>query len=71
MNAAPKVAVLRRAADLGSLSMYAITYTVDGHVTGRGFARGDELDAWREDLVAHGWTLDELAETTGAEADHG
>ena len=71
MSADQKVAVLRRSADLGSLSMYAITYTVGGQVTGHGFARGDELDAWRTDLRAAGWTLDELADIAGAEAASG
>lgn len=60
-----KVAQLRPSSYLGGILIYSIVYLQDGVPVGRGFARGDELDEWREDLKAAGWTLDETTE--GAE----
>lgn len=59
-----KVAKLRPNSYLGDTLIYSIVYLQDGVAVGRGFARGDELDEWRTDLKAAGWTLDE---TEGAD----
>ena len=56
--AAQKVALFRWTAGLGpERPIYAITYSQDGQETGRGFARGDELEEWRKDLEADGWRV--------------
>jgi hypothetical protein len=37
--------------------VYAMTWTVNGQDISSGFARADELDAWRSDLENDGWTM--------------
>ncbi len=63
MSTEPKIAVIRRAPSLGEHHFYSITYTEGGNVTGQSIARADEIDAWRKDLAAAGFTLDEPDES--------
>lgn len=37
--------------------IYLITYTVGGQLTNRSYARIEDLDSWRTDLAAAGWTV--------------
>ena len=58
--ASPKgIARIRPAAPLLRQPMYTIAYLRDETCVGLSYARGDELDAWRADLQADGWQLDE------------
>jgi len=42
----------------GGIPIYAISYSENGREVNRGFARGDELDDWRNDLTAAGWRVE-------------
>lgn len=39
--------------------VHSVTYFEHGHEVAVGYARGDELDAWRADLDAEGWVVDD------------
>lgn len=39
--------------------IYQITYLHDGKMAGQSLARGDEIEAWRADLTAAGYSLEE------------
>jgi hypothetical protein len=54
-----KIATIRRSPSLGEYQFYAITLAVGDRVVGQSIARADEIDLWRKDLVAAGWTLAE------------
>lgn len=60
MSKPTKIATLTKGAPLGDggILVYAIEYRRNGDVVGRGYARGDELDVWRNDLTADGWTVE-------------
>ena len=60
--ASPKgIARIRPAAPLLTQPMYMIVYLRDEICVGVSYARGDDLDAWKRDLKAAGWQLDEGA----------
>lgn len=42
----------------GGIPIYAISYSENGREVNRGFARGDQLDDWRNDLTAAGWSVE-------------
>lgn len=37
--------------------MYLIEYTKDGQPAGRSYARPADLEGWKTDLAAEGWTV--------------
>jgi hypothetical protein len=43
---------------LNQHTIYRIDYTQDGHPAGRSLARAEDLESWKTDLAAHGWTVE-------------
>ena len=38
-------------------TMYLIEYTKDGQPAGRSYAKEKDLEGWKTDLAAEGWTV--------------
>jgi hypothetical protein len=52
-----RIATIHATPGLNATPVYVIEYTKDGQPAGRSYARAADLEEWKTDLTADGWTV--------------